>query len=107
MNKMRLLYDANGFPIQGVFCPNSSLEQTVVFNTPFVPATMRVAVRSGFVRVWSTANCNLAFGDSTVVATVANMLLVANTPEYFAVPGGYIAVIGTAGAGNLYITPMN
>ena len=58
------------------------------------------------VRVVSTTNCHLAFGNNPT-ATTSNLLLPAFTVEYFKMnTGDKIAAIQNSASGTLYISPM-
>lgn len=102
--KIRLAIDANGLPISALH-PDSVNEQLVESSTAHLSTSLQgVEV----VRVWASADCHIAFGGIDVVAATSNLLLKANSPEYFHLRGDqYISVIQDSAPGNLYITPMN
>ena len=66
-------------------------EEPSVDQTPvtFTTANSSAAFGAGtkVIRVISTANCNLAFGDAPA-ATANSKLMIANTVEYFGVNAG-------------------
>ena len=68
------------------FGEEPSIDQTPV---SFTTAALSAAFGAGtkVVRVISTANCNLAFGDGPT-ATANSKLMIANTVEYFGVIEG-------------------
>lgn len=62
------------------------------------------AVQAEVVRVVATQDCHLAFGLAPV-ATINDLLLPANTPEYFLLDAGHkIAAIKDSTLGKLFIT---
>jgi hypothetical protein len=109
IKKIRLPYDAFGSPVQGCLHPDSRNEQQISFDGSTVNSTALVGVQ--VVRLWASADCHIAFGStSSTVAIQTNLLLKANSPEYFSLnEDEYIAAVKvTAGStGTLYITPMN
>jgi len=102
LKKVRLPIDGSGNPVQALH-PDSANEQIITSTG----ASQLSASLQGVevVRVWSDADCHIAFGDIGVVATATSLLLKANSPEYFSLRGDwYIAVFG---ASHVYVTPMN
>jgi hypothetical protein len=69
-------------------------------------ASTAVSNATVVVRLISTSNCHVAFG-SAPTAGATDMLLVANSPEYFKVnPADKVSVIQDSAAGTLYLTEM-
>ncbi len=59
------------------------------------------------VRLHPTEDAHVAIGSSPLTATTADLLIPADTTEYFLVgPNSYIAVIRNATSGVIYVTGM-
>ena len=73
-----------------------------------LPVTLNQAsANPRFVRVLCEANAYIKFGDSTVTATLNDILISPNMPEVFNVAGcSNIAVITRTGTSNISITPL-
>ena len=60
-----------------------------------------------YVRVLPEAACYIRFGDSTVAATLTNILVTPNMPEVFVVRGcTNVAAITRSGTANLNVMPI-
>lgn len=99
------------------------LAQSRALFPVFVPATancVQLSVSNGssdrvalptmspIVRIHSTGDCFLNFGDASVTAAATNMPHAAGS-EYYGIPDGatYVAAYGDGEAGTLTITPMD
>jgi hypothetical protein len=61
------------------------------------------------VRLLTTTDCFVVFGNSSVTATTAGMPLQANAPEYFDMSASghtHVAAITSSGTGTLYVSAM-
>jgi hypothetical protein len=71
-------------------------------------ATAGSSARPRFVRVLPEAACYIKFGDSTVAATLNDILVTPNMPEVFAVRGcTHVAGLTRSGTANLNVTPID
>jgi hypothetical protein len=108
LKKTRLPVDANGNAVQALH-PRSKANQEVAFTN--VSALSEVLVEAEIVRISSSKNCRVRFGDSSITALITDTFLKSDTPEYFSLRGDtYIAVIRdavSAESGTLYITIMD
>ena len=97
--------------------------QSLTFLRPITTQTLEVGAVSAqitnalgayvrVVRLHPTVDAHVAIGSSplagnTLTATAADLLMPADTTEYFMIsPGGYIAVIQDAATGVIYVTGM-
>jgi len=101
--KVTLVYDANGSPVQGSLCP----EDTIIISYDGTTRNADALEAVEIVRLISTTDCHIKFGNAVVEAVVTDMLLKANLVEYFSLRGNtYIAAIKDVGAGDLFVTIM-
>jgi hypothetical protein len=62
---------------------------------------------NGIVRIATSGDIHVRFGTSTVTATTQDLMLPADTIEYFAIPSGsYIAVIGHTASDSVQFTSI-
>jgi len=103
MTRPALARDDYGEAIQGALTPETA--QTVSLSD----ATARTATNFTYrvIRIYSTANCFIKLGDSTVEAAVTDHFLPTGAIEYFArKEHTRIAGILASGTGTLYISEM-
>ena len=81
--------------------------QTLELGTASASITNSLGEYVRVVRVHPTENAHVAVGVSPLTATTADLLVPADTTEYFMVPpNGYIAVIRDSTTGVIYVTGM-
>jgi hypothetical protein len=102
--KVVMVTDGNGVAVQGALHPKgtTAIAYTAVAGVNATPLACQV------VRLHSTTDCYIKFGDlSTLAAVVGDMFLKANTPEYFTMRGdSRISAIRDSVSGTLYVTEM-
>lgn len=100
----RLPSDQNGTPIQ-VLAPATAA--TVVLTAGATSVRAALPANCEVVRVAAVNDCYVAFGDSNVVASGANMLFTKGS-ELFDIPIGatHMAVIQHTTGGAVTVTPM-
>lgn len=105
--KIRLVYDANGSPVQGAFHPTIDTQLITIGAATDKNATALTGVE--IVRLIASGNCHVKFGNITVEATASDMYMASGREEYFSLGGDtYIAVIQDGVAtGSLFITPVD
>jgi hypothetical protein len=105
-DKLKMAMDANGQPLQGALCPRKGDSQNVVVAGASAVSTE--ITDAEVVRLYSTTDCHIRFGDFATVAAVAtDMFLPKNLPEYFNLRGNrWIAVIQDSAGGTLNIQVM-
>lgn len=82
------------------------LTQTVSVSGTSAAVTNAFGSGTTVIRIVSTTDCHIRFGDSPT-ATTSHMLLPANVVEYFAVsPGVKVAAIQRSTSGTLFVTEM-
>jgi len=103
MSRSELDKDDQGEPIQGALTPKTA--QSVSLSD--VTARNATDFTYRMIRVYSTQNCFIKLGDSTVEATVTDHYLPTGAIEYFArKEHTRIAGILPSGTGTLYISEM-
>ena len=103
MSRSTLDKDDYGEPIQGALTPKTA--HSVSLSDATARNTTNLIYR--VIRVYSTANCFIKLGDSTVEAAVTDHFLPTGAIEYFArKEHTRIAGILASGTGTLYISEM-
>jgi hypothetical protein len=104
--KSRLAMDANGQSIQGAMRPRVGGSQNVSYTA--VAGVSTILTDSEIVRLISTTDCHIRFGESNAVAaTSTDMFMKASEPEYFSLRGSkYISAIRDSADGTLNIQIM-
>jgi len=107
-DKIRMVMDAYGQPVQGALRPRIGGSQNVAYAGAGVSFHSTLLVNAEVVRLVATTDCHLRFGDfDHPTALVTDMLVKANQPEYFALRGStYIAVCRDSADGYLNIQIM-
>lgn len=96
----------SGFLLQ-VLSTGSGQPQTVALSTSTNLNSTNLTPSSDCVRVWSSVDCFIRFGDATAVATTSDHPITAKVPEVFQLDGATrIAGIVSSGTGTLFISPM-
>jgi hypothetical protein len=107
--KAKLVVDANGVAIQS---PLHLFPTVTVLNVAATNVNGTALTGIEIVRLCASEACVVKFGRDNSITAVdgTDTYLPANTPEYFSLRGDtYIAcvkLVAGAGAGKLYITPM-
>jgi hypothetical protein len=104
--KAKLGVDGLGVSIQGALRPRVGGGQRLAIGAVSAPSAVLTSAQ--IVRLVSTVDCHINFGEfATVAALATDMFLTAKMPEYFSVDGySYIAVIQDVGGGFLFINIM-
>ena len=99
-----MIRDANGFPIQvGELSPNCSTLALSMSSNP----TSQLKTNCIY-RLWSSVDCFVKLGASSVTCTTSDSPLTAKVPEYFKTGEAnlYLAGIVSSGTGTLFITEV-
>jgi hypothetical protein len=103
--KVRFARDMGSDPIQGALYP----WQTVVIEFSNVAGKNPDPISCQIVRLYTSEECHVAFGDVDVVATTSDCPLREKVAEYFILaPKQYISAINASGSNNnkLHVTIM-
>jgi hypothetical protein len=102
--KVVMITDGNGVAVQGALHPKGT---TAIAYTG-THGVNAVVFACEIVRLYSTTDCYVKFGSTSVVAaTNADMFMKAYSPEYFSMRGdGWISAIQDSSGGSLYVTEM-
>jgi len=96
-----LRINGQNYPIVGI---GTGQPQTVSLST-VTARSNTLNSTLGAIRVWSSVNCFIRFGDSTVDATTSDHPLTAEVPEVFETTGStHVAGIVSSGTGTLFIS---
>ena len=82
----------------------TTLSLAVTTGNVALPAPTNPQIR--LIRLWSSVDCFVRFGGSTVEATTSSHPLTAKVPEVFESNQSYIAGIVSSGTGTLFISPL-
>jgi len=101
--KSRLTVDANGQSIQGALRPRVGGSLNVSYTA--AAGTSTILSNAEIVRLISTTDCHVRFGEvDNVAAVVTDMLMKAGQYEYFSLRGSkYISAIRDTADGSLNI----